>query len=176
VADVDRTDDGRYIVVKGRRWRASDPAIPERLRTELVSELMAARRCVAAAKRQSDEAAEKAARRRVSDSKNALGERGRPWWEMRDEESVAIRSAATARALLRHRARDSSICPSEIARVVDFDDWRNILPIVRAAIQEMVDGFEVEITRGGDVVDSFDGGPVRLRRGAQFPDEPRSST
>lgn len=27
---VERTDDGRYIVVKGRRWRASDPSIPER--------------------------------------------------------------------------------------------------------------------------------------------------
>lgn len=25
----ERTPDGRYIVVKGRRWRATDPEIPE---------------------------------------------------------------------------------------------------------------------------------------------------
>ena len=43
---VERTEDGRYVVVDGRRWRASDPAIPERLRAELVAELMRARRLV----------------------------------------------------------------------------------------------------------------------------------
>ena len=29
------TDDGRFIVVDGRRWRATDPAIPEARRDEL---------------------------------------------------------------------------------------------------------------------------------------------
>ena len=31
------TDDERYIVVDGRRWRATDPGIPERLKAELVA-------------------------------------------------------------------------------------------------------------------------------------------
>jgi hypothetical protein len=37
---------GRYLVVSGRRWRVTDPAIPEALRKELVDELMTARRLV----------------------------------------------------------------------------------------------------------------------------------
>ncbi|WP_226902050.1 ParB/Srx family N-terminal domain-containing protein [Phycicoccus mangrovi] len=28
--DVERTHDGRYVVVDGRRWRATDPGIPTR--------------------------------------------------------------------------------------------------------------------------------------------------
>ena len=45
-ADID--DEGRWIVIGGRRWRASDPEIPAPLRTELVAELMDdARRLVA---------------------------------------------------------------------------------------------------------------------------------
>lgn len=77
----ERTPDGRYIVVDGRRWRASDPRLPEERRQELINELMDARRAVAAAKRASDEEAERAARARVHAAKVALGERGKPWWE-----------------------------------------------------------------------------------------------
>jgi hypothetical protein len=77
----ERTPDGRYIIVDGRRWRASDPRIPEERRQELVDELMSARRAVAAAKRADDAHAERAARDRVHAAKVALGERGQPWWE-----------------------------------------------------------------------------------------------
>ena len=77
----ERTPDGRYIIVDGRRWRATDPSLPEERRQELVGELMAARRAVAAAKRAEDEAALKAARGRVHAAKVALGERGPKWWE-----------------------------------------------------------------------------------------------
>lgn len=38
------TDDGHFIVVNGRRWRATDPAIPEDRRAELTRTLMAWRR------------------------------------------------------------------------------------------------------------------------------------
>ncbi len=79
--EPERTPDGRYIVVNGRRWRASDPGLPEERRQELVDELMDARRAVAAAKRADDTAAERAARDRVHAAKVALGERGTPWWE-----------------------------------------------------------------------------------------------
>jgi hypothetical protein len=77
----ERTPDGRYIIVDGRRWRATDPSLPEERRRELVRELMAARRAVGAAKRSGDEAALQAARGRVHAAKVALGERGPKWWE-----------------------------------------------------------------------------------------------
>ncbi len=78
---MERTEDGRYLIVNGRRWRASDPALSEERRAELVSELMSARRAVGAAKRAEDARAEKAARARVHAAKTALGERGAPWWQ-----------------------------------------------------------------------------------------------
>jgi hypothetical protein len=81
VSDVERTPDGRYIIVNGRRWRASDPGLSEQRRAELVAELMSARRAVGAAKRAGDDAAERGARDRVHQAKVALGERGVPWWE-----------------------------------------------------------------------------------------------
>jgi hypothetical protein len=76
----ERTPDGRYIVVDGRRWRASDPGLPEERRQQLVDELMAARRDVGAAKRAGDAEAEREARGRLHPAKVALGERGTPWW------------------------------------------------------------------------------------------------
>src|SRR5690606_6277251 len=113
-----RTPDGRYIVVDGRRWRASDPEIPDALRQELVDELMAARRAV---RTDGD-----AARPRVSDAKHALGERGYPWWEEPTEAELAERITATTRALLAKRA-GRSICPSDVARVVGGagERWRS---------------------------------------------------
>ena len=81
MGEPERTADGRYIVVNGRRWRASDPGLSEERRTELVAELMSARRAVGAAKRAGDAAAQRAARDRVHQAKVALGERGDPWWE-----------------------------------------------------------------------------------------------
>jgi hypothetical protein len=76
-----RTADGHYVVIDGRRWRATDPDLPEPRRRELVSELMSARRAVGAAKRSGDSVAERAARDRVQAAKVALGERGTPWWQ-----------------------------------------------------------------------------------------------
>jgi hypothetical protein len=81
MGEVERTEDGRYIVVNGRRWRASDPGLSPERRQELVNELMAARRAVGAAKRTGDAEAERAARSQVNDAKVKLGERGTPWWE-----------------------------------------------------------------------------------------------
>ncbi len=75
------TPDGRYFVVRGRLWRASNPALEPDVRERLVHELMAARRAVGVAKRSGDSAAEAAAHDAVDRAKVALGERGPVWWE-----------------------------------------------------------------------------------------------
>jgi uncharacterized protein len=79
--EVKKTADGRHVVIDGRRWRATNPALPEEERARLVKELMAARRDVGRALRAKDKDAEAAARRRVHAAKVALGERGPKWWE-----------------------------------------------------------------------------------------------
>ncbi|MFI6024966.1 hypothetical protein [Amycolatopsis magusensis] len=81
MAEPERTPDGRFIVVDGRRWRATDPEIPEEAAARLRSHLMRARRDVGAARRNQDTDAEREARARVHTAKVALGERGTPWWE-----------------------------------------------------------------------------------------------
>ncbi|MFD7653770.1 hypothetical protein ACFV4N_07295 [Actinosynnema sp. NPDC059797] len=83
---MERTPDGRHVVVNGRRWRATDPDIPEDVAARLRRLLMAARRDVGAALRAGDAEAEARARGRVHAAKVALGERGTPWWEQSAEE------------------------------------------------------------------------------------------
>lgn len=78
---MEHTPDGRYVVIGGRRWRATDPALPEEVAAALRRRLMSARRDVGAALRAQDPDAERAARARVHRAKTALGERGTPWWE-----------------------------------------------------------------------------------------------
>lgn len=75
------TPDGRYFVVRGRLWRMSNPALGEDERTELVHQLMGARRKVGEALRAKDEGAEKSARDAVDAVKLQLGERGPVWWD-----------------------------------------------------------------------------------------------
>lgn len=84
--EVERTPDGRYIVVGGRRWRATDPDIPEARRAELTRALMAWRRDVRRTKGTPEEAASRAG---VQAVKVALGERGTPWWKQTDDERRA---------------------------------------------------------------------------------------
>ncbi|MFD4543067.1 hypothetical protein [Streptomyces bauhiniae] len=79
----EKTPDGHFVVINGRRWRATDPDVPEEVAARLRRHLMAGRRGVRDAK---DGAAERAARGRVQGAKVALGERGTPWWEASGEE------------------------------------------------------------------------------------------
>lgn len=78
---VDRTPDGRWIVVDGRRWRAADPEIPAEVRTALLHHLGVARSAVRTARADGDEEALRRARTRVHAAKTGLGERGAPWWD-----------------------------------------------------------------------------------------------
>jgi hypothetical protein len=74
-----RTPDGRYMVVRGRLWRVSNPALNVTLRTRLVTELMAARREL---RRGFGDPVRRAKARKVVDqAKIGLGERGPVWWD-----------------------------------------------------------------------------------------------
>jgi len=74
------TPDGRYLVVRGRLWRRSNPNLKPADRHLLVDALMAARRDVRQALSSADTVLLKNARQRVSDAKIGLGERGPAWW------------------------------------------------------------------------------------------------
>ena len=74
------TPDRRYIVVRGRLWRAANPHLSPELHSTLVDDLMNARREVGAAGRAKDAQRLAAARAAVNAAKVALGERGIAWW------------------------------------------------------------------------------------------------
>jgi hypothetical protein len=76
-----RTPDGRYLVVRGRLWRASNPNLPPAEHERLVRALAEARRDVARAKKRSDPEPGIEARARVEEARRKLGERGPPWWD-----------------------------------------------------------------------------------------------
>jgi hypothetical protein len=75
------TPDGRYMVVRGCLWRATNPHLPPDEKEAHVRALMHARREVHAAQRAGDEERLAAARRAVHAAKVALGERGPVWWD-----------------------------------------------------------------------------------------------
>ncbi|PPG40839.1 biopolymer transporter Tol [Pseudoclavibacter sp. RFBA6] len=68
-------------MVNGRRWRRTDPSLPASMVERLKSHLGRGRSGVGAAKRQGDDSAVAASRKRVGLAKHGLGERGPRWWE-----------------------------------------------------------------------------------------------
>ena len=75
-----QTPDGRYIIVRGRLWRASNPGLSSEDRAGHVALLMRARRAVGLARRAGDTDGLQAARKQVDEAKHLLGERGPVWW------------------------------------------------------------------------------------------------
>lgn len=74
------TPDGRYFVVRGRLWRCSDPALSAEQKRHWTTALMQARRAKGSAMRAGNREAREQARRQIEEAKEALGERGKPWW------------------------------------------------------------------------------------------------
>lgn len=83
MTDPEHTPDGHHVVINGRKWRATDPLIPDDRRSELQSILMAWR-CEVKRTKGAPES-----RAGVQAAKVALGERGTPWWEQSDDERRA---------------------------------------------------------------------------------------
>lgn len=90
-------EDERYFVVKGRRWRRTDPSLPDDVVRALTSHLGRARNAVKQAKRAGDDDALAGARSRVQVAKEGLGERSDPWWELNEEARMARAREAVAR-------------------------------------------------------------------------------
>jgi hypothetical protein len=79
--------------------------------------------------------------------------------------SVEQQLAASIRDLLDARAASATICPSEAARAVGGEQWRDLMESARRAARGMVAAGEVEITQQGEVVDpSTARGPIRIRK------------
>ncbi len=67
--------------------------------------------------------------------------------------------------VLDRRAASATICPSEAARAVDPDGWRELMEPARSAARRLVADGQVVITQGGRAVDpSTANGPIRVRR------------
>ncbi len=74
------TPDGRYVIVRGRLWRAANPNLSDESRAAFISQLMEARREVKTARRELNAERLAKARSAVNAAKIALGERGPIWW------------------------------------------------------------------------------------------------
>lgn len=71
----------------------------------------------------------------------------------------------TILGLLGRRANGATICPSEAAKAVGGDDWRDLMEPARRAARRLVAEGDVVITQGGAVVDpSTAKGAIRIRR------------
>ncbi len=79
--------------------------------------------------------------------------------------STADRLRAAILALAGHRGPDSSICPSDAARAIGGQDWRDLTEQSRRIAFELACGSDVEITQRGAAVDPNrpPRGPIRIR-------------
>jgi hypothetical protein len=74
---------------------------------------------------------------------------------------------ASILALLDARTASATICPSEAARAVGGEDWRDLMEPARRAARRLVATDRADITQAGHVVDpSTAKGPIRIRRRA----------
>ena len=81
-------EEERWLIVNGRRWRRTDPCLPDDVVKQLQSQLGRGRSGVRTAKAAGDDQALKLARRRVGIAKHGLGERGPYWWEELETDRV----------------------------------------------------------------------------------------
>jgi hypothetical protein len=66
--------------------------------------------------------------------------------------------------LLSKRAAGASICPSEAARAVDPENWRELMEPARRAARRLAASHRIEATQGDKIVDASTArGPIRIR-------------
>lgn len=77
------------MVINGRRWRRTDPSLPDDIVEELKSHLGRGRSGVRVARKHDDSDAVAAARNRSNLAKHGLGERGPYWWDEPEADRLA---------------------------------------------------------------------------------------
>ncbi len=67
--------------------------------------------------------------------------------------------------LSRERGPDKTICPSDAARAVGGEDWRDLMDDAREVARDLARRGDVEITQKGEVLDpdATWRGPIRIR-------------
>ena len=67
--------------------------------------------------------------------------------------------------LARERGPAKTICPSDAARAVDGQNWRDLMDDARDIARELARSGDIEIMQKGDVVDPDANwrGPIRIR-------------
>lgn len=130
------SDAASYIPVTGRRWRGPQLNIPERLRAELVSELIFAKFVMS--RLPSDDESHERAQRRVGDAERALGERIDRFDEARCGSEATVHAVSTVRALLRARPASDTVTAGEVASVVAAAGWQRAVDVVNRALDQLV--------------------------------------
>ncbi|MEM9479701.1 MAG: DUF3253 domain-containing protein [Verrucomicrobiota bacterium] len=65
--------------------------------------------------------------------------------------------------LLRSRGEGKTVCPSEVAKAVDANEWRDLMEDVRTVAAGLAEAGELEVTQRGEVKDIRSArGPVRF--------------
>ncbi|WP_295791077.1 biopolymer transporter Tol [uncultured Microbacterium sp.] len=108
----DPADGERWLVVNGRRWRRTDPELPDEIAARLRSHLGRARAAVRTTKGADDEEGTAAARHRVGLAKAGLGERGPRWWD--DDVPARVQRARAALAELDRIAPPRADPPADV--------------------------------------------------------------
>lgn len=75
------------------------------------------------------------------------------------------RLGETILKLSRERGPDKTICPSDAARAIGGDDWRDLMDDARETARDLARNGDVEITQKGEVLDpnATWRGPIRIR-------------
>lgn len=82
-----------------------------------------------------------------------------------ERRATGLRLEEAIMGLLAQRSPTSTICPSDAARLVGGEEWRELMDDARAAAARLVAEEKVDITQRGSVVDLATArGPIRIRR------------
>ncbi len=62
------------------------------------------------------------------------------------------------------RGIEKSICPSEVARAIDAQEWRELMPLVREQAIILRDQGKILITQKNKILDNEIHGAIRLKK------------
>ncbi len=78
------------------------------------------------------------------------------WYENMSAIEATTRKLAAARA-------PKTICPSEVARAIQPEDWRSLMPAIREAAERLVAANQIVCTQRGEPTSPTHAkGPIRL--------------